>query len=302
MNIADLRRELNDEPTPEPLDPEVLVGRADVRQRGVRRARRLLLVASAFVAVAVALTTAVRAGWLGTTSQSYVAGAPSATATSQSTWIPASTQSPENSVSVVTSGPSGQPVTVTPVGSIPQTGVIPAVPYAAVGQAPAVRTIPDNTWVEVVSGFWVATTQTNIVAVSGSKPAETPKAACAAGAGDFGCRGTVHNTNRTPAFGGYQGFSADGVMVASDSFQGAPMSTKAQLSDGSTYWGVCWRLAGIPGWTFTIWTVPLVPLTSSISIGPSGSASLSPTNLLNDPILTIYDAAGSEIGRWESPR
>jgi hypothetical protein len=91
-------------------------------------------------------------------------------------------------------------------------------------------------------------------------------------------------------------------MVASDSFEGAPMSTKAQLSDGSTYWGVCWRLAGIPGWTFTLWTYPLVPLTAEVTVDPSGAMSVTPTRVVNDPILTIYDVAGSEIGRWESPR
>jgi hypothetical protein len=302
MNVTDLRRELNDEPLPEPLDPDILVVLSDVRERGARRKRRLLGGVAVLVAVSLGLTTAIRAGWLGVSSGSYVAGAPSATAGTQSTWIPVSTQSPGSSVSVVTRGPSGEPVTVTPVGPIPDTGVIPAVPYAAVGRSPAVRTIPDNTWVEVVSGVWVATTQTNIVVTSFGKPTISPKAACAAGTGDFGCRGTVHNTNRTPAFGGYQGLSEGGVMVDSVSFEGAPASTKAQLTDGSTYWGVCWRLAGIPGWTFTTWTVPLVPLTGSVSIGPSGSVSLNPTSLLDGPILTIYDASGSEIGRWESAR
>ena len=301
MNITDLQRELNDEPTPEPLDPEVLVGRAKVRELGNRRTRRGLLVAAAFVAVALALTTAVRAGWLGTTSQSYVAGAPSVTATTQSTWIPAATSSPEGSVSVVASGPSGGPVTVTPVGSIPVTGVIPADPYVAVGQAPAVRTIPDNTWVEVVEGVWVATTQTNIIVTSFAKPTVTPQAACASGEGNFGCRGTVGNTNRDASFGGYQGLGMGSVIVASASFQGAPMSTKAEMPNGKTYWGVCWRLEGVPGWTFTVWTIPLVA-TASVTIDPSGSASISPDQIVTAPILTIYDAAGSETGRWESPR
>jgi hypothetical protein len=299
VNLTELRRELNDQPLPEPLDPDILVSRADVRERGARRTRQLLRGAAVVVAVSLGLATAVRVGWLGTSSRSYIAGAPSVTASTQSTWIPASTQPPESSVG--TRDPSGEAVTVTPVGPIPATGVIPAVPYAATGQAPAVRTLPDNTWVEVVSGVWVATTETNIILTSFDKPTLTPKAACAAGEGNFGCRSTVGNSNRTPAFGGYQGISTGSLMVASNSFAGAPMSTKAQIKDGSTYWGVCWRLAGIPGWTFTTWTIPLVPLTASVTVGPSGETSVMPTGLVDDPILTIFDASGAEVGRWHGP-
>ena len=308
MNVTDLRRELNDEPLPEPLDPDILVVLSDVRERGARRKRRLFGGVAVLVAVSLGLTTAVRAGWLGASSQSYVAGAPSAPNTAQSTSGPASTPAPTGSVTVVVRDPSGGVVTdptggvvtATPLGSIPPTGVIPAEPYAAVGQAPAVRTIPDNTWVEVVSGFWVATWQTNII-TSFVKPALSPDAACAVIDGIFDCRGTIHNTNRNAAFGGYQAVGSEALMIASSSFQGTPMSTKAETSDGSTYWGVCWRLSGIAGWTFTVWTIPQIPM-ASVSIGPSGTASIATSYTLNDPILTIYDAAGSEIGRFGAPR
>lgn len=299
MNIDDLRRGLEEEPTPEALDPEILVGRAEVRARGARRTRRLLLVACAVVVAAVVLTTAVRAGWLGAGGLSYVAGAPSATVTPEATSVAASVSVPTGSVSVVT-GPSGGVATPTALGSIPSTGVIPAQPYRAVGPAPAVRTLPDNTWVEVVSGFWVATWQTTVITTF-VEPALSPDSACAVGDGVFDCRGTTHNSNRTADFSGYQAVASDTLMVASSSFHGAPMSTKAETSDGLTYWGVCWRLSGIAGWTFTVWTIPQIPM-ASLSPGPSGTASIATSYTVNSPMLTIYDAAGSEIGRWGAPR
>ena len=292
MNITDLRRELNDEPTPEPLDPETLVERAAVREGGVRRARRLLLVVSAFVAVALALTTAVRAGWLGTTSQPYVAGAPSVTSATQSTSDPASTPTPAGSAIVVTTDPSGGVVVVTPVGSVPETGVIPAEPYSAEGLAPAVRTIPDNTWVEVVAGTWVATWKTKIIVVNNDvTPSETPQAACAAGAGSFGCRGTVGNTNRTASLSNVQSTGSDALTVASSSFSGSPAYTKAILPDGTAYWGVLWRLEGVAGWMFAVWMTPSL-LVPSITSGPGvGYPYVTPT-------YKTYDDKGAVTGSF----
>lgn len=300
MNITDLRRELNDEPMPEPLDPSVLVSHA--RERGTRRTRRLLVTVSTLVVVALGLTTAVRAGWLADGNRSYIAGQPSATSSTSSAPVEP-TSAPTGAAIVVTTSPNGGVATVTPGGTIPATGVIPAVPYVAIGEAPAVRTIPDNTWVEVVAGTWVATWKTNVVRtyVEGSRPTKTPQAACEANDGLFDCRGTIHNTNRDSSFSGYQATGADALTVVSSSFEGAPMSTKAQVPDGATYWGVCWRLEGIPGWTFTVWTMPTISQ-GTVTIGPSGIVFPSESNPpLTSPILTIYDAAGSLIGKYQGP-
>jgi hypothetical protein len=283
MNITDLRRELNDEPTPEPLDPEILAGRAEVGLRGARRTRRLLVVGAAIVAVALGLTTAVRSGWLGRGTQPYVAGAPAG---------PVSTPAPMGSAIVITTGPSGGEATVTPVGSIPATGVIPAVPYVAVGPAPAVRTIPDNTWVEVVAGTWVATWKTKIIVVNNDMtPSETPQVACGAGAGSFGCRGTVDNTNRDASLSNVQSTGSNVLTVASSSFSGSPASTKAILPEGTAYWGVLWRLEGVAGWTFAVWTTPSLLLPSITPGSQVGFPVVSPT-------YKTYDDAGTVTGSF----
>jgi hypothetical protein len=277
MNVTDLRRELNGEPLPEPLDPDVLVGQADARSRAVRRRRRLLVVATVLVA-AIGLTTAMRAGWFGM-SRAYVAGAPSGTSTPAPTALDSSSTVPVGTASVVTVGPSSA-VTITPVGEIPATGVIPAVPYAAVGTAPAVRTIPDNTWVEVVSGTWAATWNTMVMTVDGAKPSESPQAACAANSGSFGCRGTVHNSNIVPGFSNIQVTGSSTLTLTTSWFKGTPASAKVTVQNGSSYWGVCWRLAGIPGWTLGVWTTPAISQ-------PTYSSSAT---------YSIYDAAGRVIG------